>query len=583
MGIVVVIDGREAIPVRAIPFVAGWMLSPDIVAKTFAKTDHWITRLEGISAYYLSVSGKYSLMLAKEWDGIEADLQILSDKLKSTEDVEQENYPVWRQQSILRLPASCFVWRDEFEEVFRRSYSSDRYILPNERPGDRELNFSPRIPEELDWAVMQGFSMIQPRNGSSSPVEKPFKPNERETLLKPDVGMSVSTSTLFESMETALEGWFDKPLAELPDEQRHRVETDYSPMPWDNVSADQRRSVAAQWDNWHDPAMENERQYWRDFFIRMDELKKQIETWSAIATPTATDLAQKENRLTDLQRDLANMKKEEQQPFRNPADIQRNSNGKRESEATKSASKLEYIAFPKAMKSLADRLNATPEELSAWVFFGPGLELGGIAAYLNANELDPPPRFYYANYVGSFDYLVPLMGCWFIADDIASFKPTERYLTGKALIERWSKHPGIQSEAYILAKIRESRLMEFRPIYEETEATLSGMWSSPPLETGLFALSHIKEIEASDFGGDENNSPTDTKHPGHLNHDPKMQARANEIAAEIIAASKRVPTKDKVAKTLAEELGITFDTVLRRIRAEWKKKSPPKYKKTPHK
>ena len=125
-------------------------------------------------------------MLAKEWDVIEADLDILSDTLKATEEVEQENYSVWRQQSILRLPASCFVWCDEFEEAFRRSYSPERLILWNKRPGDRELNFSPRIPEELTLAVMQGFSVIQPNNNSSSSVEKPLYPREGEAHLKLD-------------------------------------------------------------------------------------------------------------------------------------------------------------------------------------------------------------------------------------------------------------------------------------------------------------------------------------------------------------------------------------------------------------
>lgn len=182
MGVEVVIDGREAIPVRAIPFVAGWMLSPDVVAMTFAKTDHWVTRLDGVAAYYLSADGKYSPMLAKEWDGIEADLQILSDKLKSTEEVEQENYPVWRQQSIRRLPAGCFVWRNEFEKAFRRSYSTDRYTILDERPGDRELNFSPMIPPELREIVAEGFTMSVEIAAPSS-AEKPMTTNERNTLL----------------------------------------------------------------------------------------------------------------------------------------------------------------------------------------------------------------------------------------------------------------------------------------------------------------------------------------------------------------------------------------------------------------
>lgn len=353
----------------------------------------------------------------------------------------------------------------------------------------------------------------------------------------------------FDSLSKALDGWFDKPLAELPDALRHRVETDYSPMPWDNVSPGNRRSVAAQWDCQHDPAMENERQHWWDFYIRMDGLKKQIETWTAIATPTATDLAQKENRLAELQRDLAIMEKEKKQPYRNPADRQRNISLGQSADASNTAGKPEYIAYPKAMKSLADRLKATPEELAAWVFFGPGLELGGIAAYLNANELDPPPRFYYANYVGSFDYLAPLMGCWFIAEEIASFQPAERYITGKALIERWGKQPDIQPEAYILAKIRESRLMDCHPIYGGTEATFSGVGLFPPLETGLFPLSHIEEIEVSDFGSDKIdrsdfakplNAPINALSRGEsLVKKPRIDAMSAEIEEVIFELGKQ--------------------------------------------
>ncbi len=274
-------------------------------------------------------------------------------------------------------------------------------------------------------------------------------------------------------------------------------------MPWDALSPDQRRSVAAQWDYQHDPAMESDRQYWWDFYQKMQALEAQIEQWSAIATPTAIDLAQKETRLAELQRELANMKKEEKQPYKNPTDHQRNSNGKQATVTTNSAGKPEYIAYPKAMKLLAERLDATPEELAAWLFYGPGPGLGGLTAYLNANELDPPPKFYYANHVGSFDYLAPLMSCWFLAEEIANFQPAERYITGNALIERWSKQPNIQPVAYILAKIAESRLMDCHPIYGGTEATFSGAGSFPPLETGLFQLSHIEEIEASDFGSDK--------------------------------------------------------------------------------
>lgn len=168
-----------------------------------------------------------------------------------------------------------------------------------------------------------------------------------------------------------------------------------------------------------------------------------------------------------------------------------------------SADGPKYIAYPKAMKLLAERLDATVEEIAAWLFLGP--EFGGLAAYWNVIQFADPPMFSYAYYtgIGNADYLSPLMDCWFIAEEIAKFEPTERYITGKALIDRWSQQPGIQPEAYILAKVRELRLEDCHPIYGGTEATFPNPGSFPPLETGLFALSQIKEIEMSDFGIDE--------------------------------------------------------------------------------
>ena len=51
-------------------------------------------------------------------------------------------------------------------------------------------------------------------------------------------------------------------------------------------------------------------------------------------------------------------------------------------------SSFKFIAYPLAMKRLAARWAATPEELAAWVWVGP--KDSGLAAYRNANEIDPP-------------------------------------------------------------------------------------------------------------------------------------------------------------------------------------------------
>lgn len=302
----------------------------------------------------------------------------------------------------------------------------------------------------------------------------------------------------FDALSLALEVWFDRPLGDLPDALRQRVEREFSPMPWEQLTADQRRCVALQLDYQHDPGTERDRQFWWDFFQRVDELKKQIVEWEAVATPTAAELATKETRLAELQQDLARMEAQQRAargdyvPERHAASI------KQEESLAETTPGASYIAYPKAMQQLVQRLGASPEELAAWIWIGP--KDGGIAAYMNANELDPPPRFSYSYFVGTSDYIAPLMACWFKADDVEQFDPADRYIVGAALIERWNKQPGLHAEAFIQAKIAESRLLDIHPIYGGTRGTFSEQSADwPGLDSGLFALAQVEAIEAEDF------------------------------------------------------------------------------------
>lgn len=166
--------------------------------------------------------------------------------------------------------------------------------------------------------------------------------------------------------------------------------------------------------------------------------------------------------------------------------------------------KPEYISYPIAMRLLREQLEATPEELAAWLFYSP--HSGRLTAYLNADELGQQNKFSYATYnmPGEYDPVAPLMHCWFIAAEIANFHPTERYCTGKALIERWSKQPDISPKAHIQAKIWGSKLEDFRPVYMGLSDAVYGFGTTPPpIETGLFALSQIEKIEADEFGSEK--------------------------------------------------------------------------------
>jgi len=70
------------------------------------------------------------------------------------------------------------------------------------------------------------------------------------------------------------------------------------------------------------------------------------------------------------------------------------------------------------------------------------------------------------------------------------------------LIERWSLVPDLKVEAFVRAKIRESRLLDFHPIYGGTQAGGTGAEHLPPMTEGLFRLDEVEAIEAKDFADD---------------------------------------------------------------------------------
>ena len=109
----------------------------------------------------------------------------------------------------------------------------------------------------------------------------------------------------FFSLSLALEDWFDKPLCDLPAALKQRIEKDFCLIPWDHLSVAGRRAVVQEWDYQNDPATKKERLDSWDNAKRELDINAQIAIWEAISTPTALDLAEKENRLAGLRQELA--------------------------------------------------------------------------------------------------------------------------------------------------------------------------------------------------------------------------------------------------------------------------------------
>ncbi len=75
--LVIEVGGRKAIPVRAIPYITGWCLSPDKVARQLSgEVETAINVLSGMTAYRLS-AGIAIQVMPKEWDAILASIYLL--------------------------------------------------------------------------------------------------------------------------------------------------------------------------------------------------------------------------------------------------------------------------------------------------------------------------------------------------------------------------------------------------------------------------------------------------------------------------------------------------------------------------
>lgn len=309
------------------------------------------------------------------------------------------------------------------------------------------------------------------------------------------------SSVPFEPLQDQLDAWFEKDEAELPPELRHRMADAFSPLTWRILTPTQRRQLAVQHDIQHDPALEPERQFWWEHHARVAELQAQADRWQLAQAGTAGDLALKEGKLREIADELKRLE------ALAAADQHRHDKARKQPREAPDGPKAprpdepqDYVPYPRALKLLADRLDATADELAAWVFLGK--DLGGLDAYWNANELNPPTRFSYAFAQASedpSDYLTPLMSTWFSVAELTAFEPQERFITAPDLIRRWGSRPGLVPRAFIVAKVRESRLRELHPVLGLTQATLSEA-NMVSMDVTLFHLADVEGIEREDFG-----------------------------------------------------------------------------------
>ncbi len=181
----------------------------------------------------------------------------------------------------------------------------------------------------------------------------------------------------FESLTAELDGWFDKPLAELPNPQRNRVETDLPTGLWDHLSADQRRRWATDWDYQHDPATGDERVEQFNRFVEQDHIERQILELELMAAHTPLERESKMRQLVELRQQLdrvqARTRYTSEVADRGKSHWQALDNHPKSStryEKPDAHQLGEYVHFLNAKEILKERLGATPEEIAMWVWLG---------------------------------------------------------------------------------------------------------------------------------------------------------------------------------------------------------------------
>lgn len=168
MNVVIQIQGRDAIPVRALPFVTCWFLGSEELAATLSNKGK-PGEVQRLKAYQLD-DGKVKTINPSVWTTAEFDIHCLTASLKA----KQGEFSDWQQGAILKLPAATFVWKDDFEQWFTQTFLDEDSrvdLLENLNSAIVGIEFSPLISADFQSTVMEGFLSANEKTGPKAQEE----------------------------------------------------------------------------------------------------------------------------------------------------------------------------------------------------------------------------------------------------------------------------------------------------------------------------------------------------------------------------------------------------------------------------
>ena len=200
MNVVVMIQGREAIPVRAIPLLTDWeVLSPDELAGALTGDYPHNTSFEKLTARRLE-DGHLKDVKPRLWSNVTVrQLEALSHRIKHKKISHDDGHEQWQRESLPLLPPGVFVWKDEFEACFWSAYGPDGETEWVAVEGDFkrrkrkefiELDFEPLVSPEFSALVMKGFepqATYSPAPLTTAPATDTVPPAPVVTSELPDM------------------------------------------------------------------------------------------------------------------------------------------------------------------------------------------------------------------------------------------------------------------------------------------------------------------------------------------------------------------------------------------------------------
>ena len=176
MKLIIQIQGREAVPVRAIPLLTNWkFFTPDLVAQVLAGDKALDGFVVGTLQAFHFQDGAVTAFPKIWWKSWAArELRACSETIKSNQPSHEPGYQQWRDESLPMLPAGAFVWKDEFERLHAQNWDRRFRVFGCVSSGDSEDEQNSPISRNLVTFVEEGLTSLEEwRELDFSPYVRP--------------------------------------------------------------------------------------------------------------------------------------------------------------------------------------------------------------------------------------------------------------------------------------------------------------------------------------------------------------------------------------------------------------------------